>query len=97
MPRGIYPRKKKSRFTESQKVATGRNWCLYVLKGMIGLTSVFSRYGVEQEKVDRLRKTLESFEWSIEKAWMDKKDEIAKLYVEPEEVGKVIELKRRRG
>lgn len=97
MPRGIYLRKKKSRFTESQKVATGRNWCLYVLKGMIGLCAVFDRYGIDKEKVDKLRKTLASFEWVIEKEWMDKKDKIAAQYEAPPEVAEVIELKRRRG
>lgn len=97
MPRGIYERKKKSKFTLKQKVATGRNWCHYVLHGMIGLVSVFERYGVEKEKCDRLRKTLFSFEWNIEKTWMDKKEEIDKMEEAPPEVAEVIELKRRRG
>ena len=95
MPRGIYKRKPKSRFTQLQKIATGRNWCIYVLKGMIGLCTVFDRYGVDKKRVESLRKTLASFEWVIEKAWMDKKDQV--LHEAPPEVDNVIELKRRRG
>jgi len=64
---------------------------------MIGLCKVFDRYGIDPAKVDKLRKQLESFEWVIDKEWMDQKDRISMTFEAPPEVAEVIELKRKRG
>ena len=98
---GRYIRKKK-KFTSYQKAATQRNWCIYVLNGMIGLCAVFHRFGVDQEKVERLAKTLNSFRYTIDWTWekhkltLREEAEAAEAGKAPPEVAKVVELSKRR-
>lgn len=90
------PRKKQSKFTRCQKLATERNWCIYVWRGMIGLLVVFRRFGVSKAAVDKLEMALNSFYWSIDMTYQIQKDKVLAEDDEETPRGKVVSINRRK-
>lgn len=69
---------RRNKFTRYQKLATERNWCIYVLRGMMGLLVVFKRFGVKPSAIKRLDDALNSFYWTIEATYLSEKDALDK-------------------
>ena len=58
--------------TELRRLARERNWCMYMLDGMVALVDVIARFTGEQTALIQLRRSIRSVRQTVEYTYSDR-------------------------